>query len=248
MGEDNTLRKRFLRLQEGRPVFESPGQQPVKRVSQPPLHHQHGGSPAVSNKAPPPSGFRPPPFPMAGESPRDRDRDRVKLRQPSEPLSAQNQRMQEQRRSERPHSHHPVRKIRSSIRSRSIMRRCLILNERIFFQAPQAGISPHRGHPAAPHLDELANHKRRIAASGGEKDSPRHGRRDGRPIDLGRDVREIRDIRDPRDSRDARDARERALRAQQAPRKMSEPVLNGRPEVCLFFAPFLSLPYLLFLS
>uniref|UniRef100_A0A914WJE1 non-specific serine/threonine protein kinase n=1 Tax=Plectus sambesii TaxID=2011161 RepID=A0A914WJE1_9BILA len=192
MGEDNTLRKRFLRLQEGRPVFESPGQQPVKRVSQPPLHHQHG-SPAAAGKAPPPAGFRPGPFPMAGESPRDRDR--VKLRQPSEPLSAaQNQRMQEQRRSERPHSHH---------------------------QAPQAGISPHRGHPAAPHLDELANHKRRMQAAAPEKDSPRHARRGERPTELGRDARE------------ARDARDRPLRAQAAaaaPRKMSEPVLNGRPE------------------
>lgn len=36
MQDDNTLRKHFLKLQEGRSVFESPGPQPVKRQAQPP--------------------------------------------------------------------------------------------------------------------------------------------------------------------------------------------------------------------
>lgn len=205
MGEDNTLRKRFLRLQEGRPVFDSPGQQPVKRVTQPPLHHQHG-SPAVSSKALPASSaaFRPGPFPIAAESPRDR----VKLRQPSEPMSAvQNQRLQEQRRSERPHSHHPVRELFQDVRV-----------EVKSLQAPQAGISPHRGHPAAPHLDELANHKRRVASAAADKrdDSPRHARRE-RPMELAREARDVRENRPVR-------------AAQPAARKMSEPMLNGRPE------------------
>ncbi len=124
-GEDGTLRKRFLRLQEGRAALENSGplkhipaqqssqhhqQQMVNRSS--PLDHHH-----QSNAGAPLGGgaFRSSAFPVmapaggGGDSPRDR----VKLRQPPSNMdrqmpAAQQSRFHDQRRSERPRSHHPV--------------------------------------------------------------------------------------------------------------------------------------------
>ncbi|TKR81037.1 hypothetical protein L596_014981 [Steinernema carpocapsae] len=214
---DNTLRKGFQRIQESnRNAFEQAGVQQLKRLpaSSSSAAHHHRGS--ASGNAGSPYHNNHHPIKSSSNTPNDRyrqsasgypissaldDHSAVKMRQAESQRMAAAARYHDQRRSARPLSHHQ-----------------------------QRGISPHhmapQNHPAAPHLAELANYDRK------RRSEKEHARRERDRSAANRNV-----IAQPSSS--SRISAHHAglppnaanITGSHSPlRKLSEPVMNGRPE------------------
>ncbi|VDK61948.1 unnamed protein product [Anisakis simplex] len=220
-GHENTLRKGFQRLQENNKFDQVQAQQQAsskQRISVSnanPLsmqqsaampsshHHHHHHSPQQIKHPPSSQQFHRPPFGLgASES---SPRDHVKMRQQQvDPRMALNNGVsphqryapEQNRRSQRPLSHHQTRGISP--------------------HRAAAMIGPPQNHPAAPHLADLANYERKRRS---EKEAARAARdRSAASRDQLRNAPHITRV-------------SASIAAPSPMRKMSEPMLNGRPEV-----------------
>uniref|UniRef100_A0A915A886 non-specific serine/threonine protein kinase n=2 Tax=Parascaris univalens TaxID=6257 RepID=A0A915A886_PARUN len=208
-GHENTLRKGFQRLQENnRNMFEhSPGGQPPRQriAAGGPLAlsssgHHHHSSHQQQLKHP--SSSQSYHRPTFGLAVNDSPREHVKLRQQQvDPRMALN--------SSGPHQRYVGEQSRRSQRPLS--------------HHQSRGISPHHGaiigpqqnHPAAPHLADLANYERKRRS---EKEAARAARdRSAASRDALRTPPHITRV-------------SASIAAPPPMRKMSEPLLNGRPE------------------